>query len=653
MSFSSFKLHPLLDRAVGVLGYKAPTPIQSQAIPIALEGRDILGCAQTGSGKTVAFALPILQRLLASDPGGLRALVLVPTRELAVQVERTFKDLGRFTSFKTAVVIGGVSHSGQTRSVQGGATVLVATPGRLLDHLRQGNFSLKYIEQLVLDEADRMLDMGFLPEIKAIIQQMPADRQTQLFSATLHANVESIAAFATRNPLRVEIARPSTVAEGISQILYPVIQSQKAGLLTTLLKTTEMRSVLVFTRTKHGADKVASRLKDEGYKVGTLHSNRSQNQRQQAMDDFRQLRIQILVATDIAARGIDVKNISHVVNFDVPRFPEDYVHRVGRTARAYGVGDAILMVDPQEEPFVKGIEKFIQVTFPRATVPNFQYNKPPKGGPSGGPFGPLFHKHSKGPSGPLFHKHSKRLSGSPYQKRSNPQFSRGGPSGSPLQKGPNGPPPPNPQGNANKVFPSPLGRPLTELGAPGAPEALKRGQGEGSKPFQRNRDDRDFRGGHNKSFSSGDRRPGPSFQKGPSGPSFQKHSRGGPSGSSFQKGPNGPPPPNPHRKENKGFPSPLGRGQGEGPQQLINKQNLGPTPPKFSWGRKPKPAGGHHSKFWSNNKKKSFHGGSKKGSWGQKPSSPDGFSSDRARPGNRPPEKQGFIGYFRKKFRKG
>jgi superfamily II DNA/RNA helicase len=520
-----------LDRAVGVLGFKAPTPIQVQAIPPALEGRDILGCAQTGSGKTVAFALPILQRLLAKDPGGLRALVLVPTRELAVQVERTFKDLSRFTSFKTAVVIGGVSHSGQTRSVQGGATIMVATPGRLLDHLRQGNFSLKYIEHLVLDEADRMLDMGFLPEIKAVLQQMPADRQTQLFSATLHANVESIAAFATRNPLRVEIARPSTVAEGISQILYPVIQSQKTGLLITLLKTTEMRSVLVFTRTKHGADKVAGRLRDEGYKVGTLHSNRSQNQRQQAMDDFRQLRIQILVATDIAARGIDVKNISHVVNFDVPRFPEDYVHRVGRTARAYGVGDAILMVDPQEEPFVKGIEKFIQVTFPRATIPTFQYNKPPKGGA----FAPPFHKHSSKQSGPSF------------QKRSNPQFSRGGPSGGPF---------------------------------------------------------------------------GPSFRKHPQGdssnPSFKKQGQG-PSRAPFQKGPNGPP----------------------------------AVPGKFSWGRKPKPAGGRHSKFWGNNKKKSFHGGSKKGSWGQKPSSSEGFSSDRSKSGNRPPEKQGFIGYFRKKFRKG
>jgi ATP-dependent RNA helicase RhlE len=381
MPFSHFNLHSDLVRAITTLGFKSPTPIQAQAIPPALEGKDILGCAQTGSGKTVAFALPVLHHLLTHPGDGLRALILVPTRELASQVERTFRDCGRYTSFKTAVIIGGVSHTMQMRAVQKGANILVATPGRLLDHLRQGNFTLKYLEQLVLDEADRMLDMGFLPDIKEVLKHAPVKRQTQLFSATLHEDVERIAAFATSEPLRVEIARPSTVAEGISQILYPVIQSQKAGLLLTLLKSTEMRSVLVFSRTKHGADKIAGRLQDEGYKVGTLHSNRSQNQRQKAMDDFRQMRTQILVATDIAARGIDVKNISHVVNFDVPRFPEDYVHRVGRTARAYGVGDAILMMDPMEGSFVKAIERFIQVTFPRATIPGFQYNKPPKHGP--------------------------------------------------------------------------------------------------------------------------------------------------------------------------------------------------------------------------------------------------------------------------------
>jgi ATP-dependent RNA helicase RhlE len=378
MSFHQFPLHPELIRATTSLGFNEPTPIQTQAIPAALGGRDILGCAQTGSGKTAAFSLPVLHHLLSRPGSGLRALVLVPTRELATQVDRTFRDLGRYTTLKTAVVIGGVGHAGQKSAVQSGASILVATPGRLLDHLRQGNFSLRHVEQLVLDEADRMLDMGFLPDIREVIKNLPSARQTQMFSATLHKDVERIAAFATRDPLRVEVARPSTVAEGISQLLYPVVQSQKTGLLIHLLKNTDMRSVLVFTRTKHGADKVAARLREEHYTVGTLHSNRSQNQRQRAMDDFRDMRIQILVATDIAARGIDVKNISHVVNFDVPRFAEDYVHRVGRTARAYGVGDALLFVDPSEEAHVKDIERFIQVTFSRAKLPGFQYNNPPK-----------------------------------------------------------------------------------------------------------------------------------------------------------------------------------------------------------------------------------------------------------------------------------
>lgn len=378
MPFQSLGLHPDLARAVAALGYKNPTPIQEKALPVALSGRDVLGCAQTGSGKTAAFALPILQHLLTKPGEGLRALVLVPTRELAVQVDRTFRDCARFTPFKTAVVIGGVGHHGQVQDVRRGAQILVATPGRLLDHLDQRNFNLQKVEQLVLDEADRMLDMGFLPDIKDVLRQVPSDRQTQLFSATLHGEVERIAAFATRNPLRIEIARPTTVAEGISQIVYPVVQSQKAGLLLALLQSTEMRSVLVFTRTKHGADRVARRLEESGYRSGRLHSNRSQNQRQAAMEDFRHGRTKILVATDIAARGIDVKNISHVVNFDVPRAPEDYVHRVGRTARAYGVGDALMFVDPEEESVVKGIERFVGVVFPRAVLPGFQYNNPPR-----------------------------------------------------------------------------------------------------------------------------------------------------------------------------------------------------------------------------------------------------------------------------------
>jgi len=360
------------------LSFTQPTPIQAQAIPPALKGRDILGCAQTGGGKTAAFVLPVLHHLLSHPKPGIRALVLVPTRELAAQVDQSIQQCARFAPIKTAVIIGGMGFGGQAHAVRTGAQILVATPGRLLDHLKQGTFTLDKVEQLVLDEADRMLDMGFLPDIRAILGRLPKHRRTMLFSATLHAEVEKIAAFTLHDPLRVEISRPTTVAEGISQIAYPVIQSQKLGLLLTLLNSTEMKSVLVFTRTKHGADKIAKRLSESGYKTGALHSNRSQNQRRAAMEDFRHGRTRLLVATDIAARGIDVKNISHVVNFDVPRHPEDYVHRVGRTARAYGVGDAVTFFDPSETPFLKNIERFIKIVFPRAVVPNFQYNNPPK-----------------------------------------------------------------------------------------------------------------------------------------------------------------------------------------------------------------------------------------------------------------------------------
>jgi ATP-dependent RNA helicase RhlE len=378
MLFDELGLHPDLVRAVKAMNFEKPTPIQEAAIPLALEGRDVMGCAQTGGGKTAAFALPVLHHLLKESRPGIRVLVLVPTRELAAQVETTFRDVGRFSPFKTAVVIGGVGFSPQV-SAANRATILVATPGRLLDHLRQGSFRLDKVEQLILDEADRMLDMGFLPDIKAVISQLPRNRQTQLFSATLAPEVERIAAFALKEPKRVEITKPTTVAEGISQILYPVVQSQKAGLLLELLKSTEMKSVLVFSRTKHGADKLAKKLTSEGYTVGLLHGNRSQNQRTAAMDAFRQGRLRIMVATDIAARGIDVRGISHVVNFDVPRFPEDYVHRVGRTARAYGVGDAITFMDPSlETGHLRDIERFTGIVFPRAVLPDFQYNAPPR-----------------------------------------------------------------------------------------------------------------------------------------------------------------------------------------------------------------------------------------------------------------------------------
>ena len=272
---------------------------------------------------------------------------------------------------------------------------MVATPGRLLDHLENRAFRLTTVDHLVMDEADRMLDMGFLPDIRAILHYVPKERQTLLFSATLVPDVERVAAFTLKDPVRVEVARPATLAEGISQVLYPVVQEQKIDLLLTLLKNTEMRSVLAFTRTKDRADRLAGSLDKAGYRVEVLHSNRTQRERTDAMENFREGKSQILVATDIAARGIDVKGISHVINFDVPQHPEDYVHRVGRTARAYGVGDAILLVDPSEESFVRGIERYARIVFPRAMIPNFQYNNPPKGGgaPAGRSSRPPFQSH--------------------------------------------------------------------------------------------------------------------------------------------------------------------------------------------------------------------------------------------------------------------
>ncbi|MBI2071401.1 MAG: DEAD/DEAH box helicase [Elusimicrobia bacterium] len=397
--FEGLGLHPDLLRAVQTMGFVEPTPIQAQTIPLALEGGDVLGCAQTGSGKTAAFALPILNTLKLKPGNGLRALILVPTRELAEQVNQTFKDCGRFIHIKTAVVIGGVGYHGQRLSVRQGAQILVATPGRLLDHLQQGSFNLGRVEHVVLDEADRMLDMGFLPSIRAVFQHLPHERQTMMFSATLHSKVGQIAAFALRNPKRVEVAKPTATAEGISQVVYPVDQFQKADFLVALLRAVQMKSVLVFCRTRQGADRLTRRLIAAGFSTGILHASKTQSQRTRAMEDFRQGKIQILVATDIAARGIDVREISHVINFDVPRYPEDYVHRVGRTARAYSIGDAVTLMDITESSFLMAIERFTGLIFPRAMLPNFPYAHPPRlepskprppSGPSGRRFGRRF-----------------------------------------------------------------------------------------------------------------------------------------------------------------------------------------------------------------------------------------------------------------------
>jgi ATP-dependent RNA helicase RhlE len=383
MPFSGLHLHADLSRAIKELGWTQPMPIQAQSIPPGLEGRDLLGCAQTGSGKTAAFLLPILNFLLKDPKPGLQALVLVPTRELATQVEETFTSLCRHTSLKSAVIIGGVGYDQQRRAIREGAQLAVATPGRLLDHLENRAFTLDSVRHLVLDEADRMLDMGFLPDIRAILQRTPPNRQTMMFSATLAPEVERIAAFALHEPLRVEIAKPTTVAEGISQVLYPISQSQKADFLLALLKDLQFKSVLIFTRTKAGADILEAKMGRAGMKVEVLHSSRTQGERTAAMEAFRHGRVKILVATDIAARGIDVKGVSHVINYDVPEHPEDYVHRVGRTARAYGVGDAITLMDPlQESRDITAIETFVGIKFPRAMLPDFPYLVPPKLTPS-------------------------------------------------------------------------------------------------------------------------------------------------------------------------------------------------------------------------------------------------------------------------------
>ena len=301
MLFTELGLHADLERSVKAMGWAEPTPIQTKAIPVALRGGDVLGCAQTGSGKTAAFVLPVLNNILSKPRAGLRALVIVPTRELAAQVEGCFRDCGRFTQVRVAAVIGGVGYDRQKKSMSGGASIIVATPGRLLDHLKSGNFKLDGVEHLVLDEADRMLDMGFLPDIRAIISRVPRDRQTMLFSATLLKKVDQIASFALRNPERVEVSRPTETAEGISQVVYPVQQAQKSDLLVALLRATEMRSVLVFTRTKNRADRLTQRLSGQGFSVGILHAGRTQGQRMGAMESFRRGQTQILVATDIAA----------------------------------------------------------------------------------------------------------------------------------------------------------------------------------------------------------------------------------------------------------------------------------------------------------------------------------------------------------------
>ena len=373
MPFSQFGLSPELLRGIRDQGFVRPTPIQQDTIPAALAGRDVLACAMTGSGKTAAFILPIFQRLVGKKRGVTRALVLTPTRELAAQIEEHANALATHTPSSAAAVFGGVGMGPQEHAFRSGVDVIVATPGRLLDHFRFPYAKLEHLEYLVLDEADRMLDMGFLPDIRRVLKHLPARRQTLFFSATMPPPIGALAREMLKNPFTVNLERPAAPAVGITQAAYPVAQNLKSALLAELVRRGDISNALVFTRTKHRANRLADALSKAGILCGRIHGNRSQLQRTQALGDFKRGKFRILVATDIAARGIDVEALSHVVNFDVPNVPDDYIHRVGRTARAELTGDAFTFVSPEEERDLRAIEKAIGKRLPRITVPGFNY----------------------------------------------------------------------------------------------------------------------------------------------------------------------------------------------------------------------------------------------------------------------------------------
>ena len=373
MPFSKLGLSPVVLDGVKAMGYVDPTPIQLRAIPLVLAGRDVIGSAQTGTGKTAAFGLPILSKLGRHQPAGPRALILEPTRELASQVETAIRDYARFTELKVTVVYGGVGYGRQNDELKAGTDIVVATPGRLLDHLEQGTLRLDKVEFLVLDEADRMLDMGFLPDVRRLVEKCPRKRHSALFSATIPPQIETLIQWAMNNPETIEIGARRTPAETVKHVIYPVSDAQKTDLLIELLKRVNFNSVLVFCRTKHGADRVAGTLKRNNHAVAVLHSNRTQKEREQALEGFRDGRFEVLVATDIAARGLDIADVSHVINYDVPQHPEDYIHRIGRTGRAEHSGDAFTIMVAEDAGHVYAIERFISQKIARVKLENFDY----------------------------------------------------------------------------------------------------------------------------------------------------------------------------------------------------------------------------------------------------------------------------------------
>jgi ATP-dependent RNA helicase RhlE len=373
--FTKLGLPAPLLKGVRAAGYTEPTPIQARAIPLILAGHDLIGAAQTGTGKTAAFLLPMIAHMMDGRTG-LRGLVLVPTRELAAQVETNARDYARFTEVRASVVYGGVPIGPQMAQFRRGEVdLLVATPGRLLDLHGRMALRLDQVEMLVLDEADRMVDMGFAPDLRRILALLPRKRQTMMFSATMPPDLNRVANEALIKPQRVDLAPPSRPAAGITQAVYPVPKHLKPELLDQVLLGQDVTSVLVFVRTKHGADRLARQLQKRGHSVAALHGDRTQGQRERALSDLKRGRVSVMVATDIASRGIDVVDISHVINYDVPRTPEDYVHRIGRTGRVDATGDAFTLMSPEEEPDVRAIERFLGRSIPRVIIPDFDYKR--------------------------------------------------------------------------------------------------------------------------------------------------------------------------------------------------------------------------------------------------------------------------------------
>ncbi|MGA2915143.1 MAG: DEAD/DEAH box helicase [Sedimentisphaerales bacterium] len=376
MPFKLLGLSDPLVRGILATGYTAPTEIQSEVIPAAIEGKDIIGCAQTGTGKTAAFVLPILNRLSHehfAKNRNIKALILTPTRELALQIEQCIIGYGRFLHMRTLTVYGGVNIGGQISTLHRGVDIVVATPGRLLDHMQRRTIDLRHVEVLIIDEADRMFDMGFINDVRKIIAAVPTKRQTMLFSATIPPEVKALAAGVMKHPKIIQVGPQQIPIETITQHIYPVQREQKMDILLHMLQKGGMYSVLVFSRTKHGADRINHRLQRAGVKSVAIHSGRTQGQRRRALEGFKENKFQVMVATDIAARGIDVEGISHVINFDVPVIAEDYLHRIGRTGRAEAKGDSITLVSRDEEKYLRQIERFIGRSFKMEKCPDFAY----------------------------------------------------------------------------------------------------------------------------------------------------------------------------------------------------------------------------------------------------------------------------------------